>query len=60
MLGIAGKKSADRTKLRPKNFLLSTTASGMAMTVTIAVVPTANSNVKISPASMEGSRMMTA
>jgi hypothetical protein len=60
MLGMAGKNSADRTKLRPANFLLSTTASGIAITVTSTVVPTAKSRVNASPASMDGSRMMMA
>jgi len=37
-LGMAGKKNTARTKLRPKNFSFSTTASGIASSVTMTVV----------------------
>ena len=38
--GTEKKKNSDRAKLRPKNFLFSVTASGMASTVMATVVPT--------------------
>ncbi|MGC0236644.1 hypothetical protein [Arthrobacter sp. SD76] len=40
-LGTAGKKNAERTRLRPKNFRFRVSASGMAVTVTRMVVETA-------------------
>lgn len=55
MLGIAGKKKTARTTFRPKKRRLSSTASGIASTVTITVVPIAYSSVNPSPASMDGS-----
>jgi hypothetical protein len=36
---MAGKKNTDRTKFRPKNFLFSTTASGIAHAVISTAVP---------------------
>ena len=53
--GTEKKKNKERTKLQPMNFLLSTTANGIARQVTPTITMTAYRMVKPSPCKVDES-----